>query len=203
MNTIHTFYVNLDNRADRKELVEQELAKIDCTFERFPAILHPNGAVGVGLSQIACLKLAKERNLPQIMIVEDDISWVGDVNSALENLKEQEFDVALLSSVFEGISNPVRVNDIFVRSARVQTAAAYICKQHYYDTLIRNFEEAIQLLQGGKVHPDKCAIDQHWKVLQEKDRWLYAHPTIAVQRPGYSDIQKAYADYTTAYRRRR
>ena len=198
MSTI--LYINLDSRADRKVLVEQELSKVNCTFERFPAIRHANGAVGVGLSQIACLKLAKERGLPQVMIVEDDIQWVGDVNSALENLKDREFDVALLSVVFEGTSNPIRVNDIFVRSARVQTAAAYVCKQHYYDTLIQNFEEAIQMLQSG-VNPDKCAIDQHWKVLQEKDTWLYAHPTVAVQRPGYSDIQKAHTDYTTAYRR--
>ena len=198
---LHVFYINLDNRTDRKELVEQELTKINCTYERFPAIRHADGAVGVGLSQIACLKLAKERKLPQVMIVEDDIQWIGDVNLAIENIKEHDVDVALLSTVFEGTSNPTRVNEIFVRSARVQTAAAYVCKQHYYDTLIQNFEEAVRLLQTG-VHPDRCAIDQHWKILQEKDKWLYAHPTLGVQRPGYSDIQKVYTDYTTAYLRR-
>lgn len=197
---VHVMYINLDSRTDRKELVEEELAKVNCTFERVPAIPHTHGLIGCALSHIECLKLAKERGLPRVMIVEDDLQWIGDVNLALEKLKDQEFDVAVLSGVFDVAVKPIRVDDIFVRSVKSQTTAAYICQQNYYDTLIRNIEEGIHLMESG-LHPDKCAIDQHWKVLQVRDNWVFALPTLGIQRPGYSDIQQKNVDYSSAFNR--
>lgn len=53
------FYINLDRRTDRRAEIEKELEGL--AMERFPAVSHPNGAIGCTMSHLACLKLARER----------------------------------------------------------------------------------------------------------------------------------------------
>jgi len=38
------------------------------------------------------------------------------------------------------------------------------------------------------------AIDQYWKHLQAKDKWYCVVPSLMIQRPSYSDIDKAFRD---------
>jgi len=49
----HIFYINLDKREDRKELMNCELEKYKLNAERFPAVFNPNnGLVGCGYSHL-------------------------------------------------------------------------------------------------------------------------------------------------------
>jgi GR25 family glycosyltransferase involved in LPS biosynthesis len=74
----NVFYINLQERIDRKAQVEQQLSKAGLThFNRFNAIKLPNGALGCSMSHLKCLQLAKERNLDHILIVEDDIIFLN------------------------------------------------------------------------------------------------------------------------------
>ena len=72
----HTLYINLDERPDRRNHVENELRNLGITGERFPAKKTTDGAVGCSLSHIECLQIAKRNNYPQVFICEDDIQFL-------------------------------------------------------------------------------------------------------------------------------
>ena len=73
----HIFYINLDKRQDRYAEIEKEFSDMNLSCERFAGIVHPaSGLVGCGLSHLAVLKLAKERNYENILIFEDDFTFL-------------------------------------------------------------------------------------------------------------------------------
>jgi len=184
-----TFYINLDSREDRRTSIEKELSCVGFPHDRFPAIKYDPPQVGCSMSHLRCLELAKERNLPSVLIVEDDLVWTKkshEIRAALESLEHIDYNVAVLAPGFTDGSEATRVNDMFVTGTTCQTALAYICKREYYDTLIENFKEAIELFKSGKDYHE-YAIDQHWKRLQTKG-WVFAYPILGKQRPGHSDI---------------
>jgi len=195
-----TFFINLDSRTDRRASIEKELSCVGFPHERFPAITYDPPQIGCSMSHLRCLELAKERNLPSVLIVEDDLVWTKkshEIRAALESLEHLEYNVAVLAPSFAKGSEAIRVNEMFVTGTTCQTALAYICKREYYDTLIANFKEAIELFKAGKGY-DEYAIDQHWKPLQGKG-WVFAYPILGKQRAGYSDITKTEQNYDSEY----
>ena len=78
-NISKVIYINLNKRTDRKEKIEKELNDFGLDYERFEAIETPIpgfGTVGCGLSHLAVLKLAKERNYENVLILEDDFTFL-------------------------------------------------------------------------------------------------------------------------------
>ena len=74
---LNILYINLSDRKDRKRHVNEQLASIGWTGERFDAIKVKNGRVGCSLSHLQCLLLAKERNWKYVFICEDDITFTN------------------------------------------------------------------------------------------------------------------------------
>ncbi len=190
-------YINLDNRKDRREEVEAELGRVFTPdrFERFPAILDRNGALGCAKSHIAILEMAKENKWNNVLIVEDDFTW-QNMSAGLKNLAtyaDIQFDVLLLGGAFAQIMTDTH------RIRTAQTTVGYLVNQHYYDVLIENFKAAAKGLAEGK--PDQqFAIDQYWKKLQARDTWYMVHPMVCLQRPSYSDICHQHVDYRPFFR---
>jgi GR25 family glycosyltransferase involved in LPS biosynthesis len=200
---MNVFYINLDERTDRRVQIENELSKINCIVERIPAIKHSKGVIGCSKSHIKALKLAKERMLPQVLIVEDDLEWIVSseyIEKALESLKSVKYDVVLLGGVFEPNATAKRVNEYFVSKTIAQTTVAYICKQDYYDALLDNYEMGLRNLEATG-DEQTYVNDQIWKHLQRKDNWLFAYPVLCKQRVGYSNISNTNANYDDIYNR--
>jgi len=79
----HAYYINLEERPDRKDQVIQEFKKIGINNpERFNAIKCASGAVGCSMSHLKCLLNAKKQNWEHILIVEDDITFLNPQNPA-------------------------------------------------------------------------------------------------------------------------
>jgi glycosyl transferase family 25 len=71
------FYINLEKRKDRREEIEKELDTFGLNYERFEAIETPGfGILGCGISHLSVLKLAKERKYKNILILEDDFTFI-------------------------------------------------------------------------------------------------------------------------------
>lgn len=188
------FYINLDERRDRRECVEKQLNALGMPYERFPAIKHRKGLIGCVRSHIQCLTLAKERNMPSVLIVEDDAEFLD-----IQACKSAPLcDVAVLGGVYS--STGKRLSDKFITGITAQTTVAYICHAHYYDTLIANFEESCKLLEQTNIG-DSYALDQYWKRLQAKDNWVFAYPILVKQRPDFSNIENKQVNYDSAYLR--
>jgi glycosyl transferase family 25 len=200
----NTLFINLDYRTDRLEHVLNEFKNLGLhTSERFNAIKAISGNIGCTLSHIRCIEIAKERGYPFVFICEDDIQFTN-VEIFLENLSKfyelykngLEWDVLVVGG---NTCPPFQyLNDFCIRILNVQTTTGYIVKQHYYDTLINNYKEGLQLLIKNQDKKKQYAIDIYWKQLQEKDKWFMTIPLTVNQYYDYSDIEEKVVDYTNA-----
>jgi glycosyl transferase family 25 len=191
-------YINLAKRTDRKELLEQELNNFELKYERFEAIETPEfGTLGCEISHLTVLKIAKERGYKNILIFEDDFTFLVDKEELEENLskffKEKiDYNVCMIS--YNILKKEESEYDFLWKSLDVQTASGYIVNSNYFDTLIELFEEALPLLESTKAHWI-YALDQIWKPLQLKDKWYCFKTRIGKQRPSFSDNTNSFANY--------
>ena len=200
----HALYINLESRNDRREHVEAQLAALkhgmpNLTTERFNAIAHAtNGAIGCSMSHLRCIKLAKERGWDHVLVCEDDILFT-DVPLFLTQLSKfmatvPDWDVVLLAG--NNIPPFHVVNDACIQINNCQTTTAYIVKSHYYDTLIANYRDGINLLMRNPTQKLDYAIDRYWFELQRRDSWFLITPLSVVQREDYSDIEQRVTNYS-------
>jgi len=186
-------YINLDERVDRNQQIQQELATVFPVVERFAAIKQANGAIGCTMSHIAVLERAKAEGWPSVLIVEDDFAWRNKEAGlpVLERLLKKPYDVIVLTATYIHIATHTKVD---LRLQSCQTTTAYVVAAAYYDTLLANYKEGLAALQAGGDYR-VCALDQYWKRLQVRDRWFIVQPILGIQRPGYSDIEGRVVNY--------
>lgn len=191
------YYINLDRRIDRKYHIENQLKLLNWNGKRFSAIYHSFGALGCSLSHLALLKYAREKNLSHILIMEDDVTFLepsvflNSLNKFLETHKD--FDVLLLAG--NNMGDYKRIDEYCVKVTHCQTTTAYLVKREYYDTLINNYENGINLLQMYPNKLNQYAIDQYWSSLQIDHNWFLLTPLTVIQRPDISDIEKRPTNY--------
>jgi len=189
-------YINLEHRTDRKAQIEDVLKDIPSEkVIRFNAIKESHGGIGCTKSHIAVLKMAQKEGWKNVMIVEDDATWnkFEEGYPILQKLSEQPFDVITLGIAF------AEFNKDTYKLSSGQTTTAYIVNQSYYDRLLANYEEGLSGFQEtGWYH--QYALDQFWKRLQVRDNWYCVAPSLLVQRPGYSDIEKRTVNYTKHFK---
>jgi len=202
MNSIidinHAFYINLLTRPDRKQHVESQLKLLGINAERFNAIKMPNGALGCSISHLKCLKIAKEKNWPHLLIVEDDITFLNpelfknQLNKFLKN--HNNWDVVLIGG--NNVPPHQNIDDTCIKVSKCQTTTGYLVNGHYIDTLIDNFKTGIEQLMKHPEQHTLYAIDKYWFTLQQRDKWYLIIPLTVTQREDYSDIEKRPTNYS-------
>jgi glycosyl transferase family 25 len=196
-NLSKIIYINLNKSTDRREEVEKELNNFNLQFERFEAIETPGfGILGCGLSHLQVLKIAKERNYENILILEDDFTFLVSKEVFEEELTKFfnlniDYDVCMLS--YNLIKYENTSSNFIIKALEVQTASGYIVNKKYYNKLIDLYEKSMPLLQETRQHWI-YANDQIWKQYQEKDNWYCFSRRIGKQRSGYN-CEGVYCDY--------
>ena len=197
-NLAHIFFINLDRRTDRLQEIEEDLAKYGLNAERFSAIAHDQGIVGCGKSHLAVMKLARERGYSNVLILEDDFTFLMPKEEFEQALTDffstvPSYDVCMFSCnmVQKEQDKPYPFLDKIIEASN---ACAYIINGAYLDTLIALYEEALPLLEQTGQHWI-YANDQVWKQLQRRDEWFCFNPRLGKQRSGYSDNAKTFMDY--------
>lgn len=89
---IPKFVINLDRRPDRMESITKEMKYIGWDFERFSAI-DTNSYMGITKSTFEVIKIAKERNYPRVMIIEDDCGFMPYSKDFLSKIEESCSDL--------------------------------------------------------------------------------------------------------------
>jgi GR25 family glycosyltransferase involved in LPS biosynthesis len=183
---MNAFYINLDRRTDRRAEFEQG----SIVAERFPAIEHTVPAIGCTRSHLEVLRLARERQYPCVGVFEDDFQCLvpqDTLHTILQSFPD-DYDVVMLDYY---ILHSEPYNDGFDRVLEAQAGSAYVVHSRFYDTLIKTYEEAVELFEQ---HPHCHWLyinDQYWKRLQPHSRWYMSRVRIGRQRPGYSDLKQA------------
>ena len=197
----NVFYINLNNRPDRKLHVELQLQNIGIyNSQRFDAIKMNNGAIGCSMSHLKLIENAKANNLDHILIVEDDILFtnphlfVTQFNKFLSNHKD--FDMLLIAG--NNLPPYTIIDDTCVQVKQCQTTTGYLVKNHYYDKLIDNYRKGILYLLREPHNHCYYAIDKFWFNLQAVDKWYLIIPLSVTQREDYSDIEKRQTNYSRA-----
>jgi len=194
----HAFYINLLSRPDRKNHVENQLLSIGINAERFNAIKMTNGAIGCSMSHLKIIEISKKNNWDHVLIVEDDILFtnptifVTQFNHFLKN--HNDFDVVLIAG--NNLPPYKIIDDTCVKVTQCQTTTGYLVKNHYFDTLIKNYKEGLLNLMKDPSNHRLYAIDKYWFNLQKINKWYLITPLTVTQREDYSDIEKRPTNYT-------
>lgn len=201
-NIEHIFYINLDKRPDRRIEIENELQKMNLSAERFTGILYdpPLGIVGCGKSHLQVLKMAKERGYKNVLILEDDFTFLVSKEILEENIQKlfdekPDFDVCFLAYNLNR-SEPVVDHPFLLRAYDSQSASAYIVNHHYYDKIIELYEWALPILERTHQHWI-YANDQVWKRLQANDHWYCFATRLGKQSDGFSDNAQRHMAYNS------
>jgi glycosyl transferase family 25 len=195
----HIYFINLEHRLDRLIHVRSELDKLKPNIgTRFNAIKAASGAVGCTISHIKCLEKARDNKFPHIFICEDDICF-RNPPLLMKNIQKfcdtvSEWDVLIIGG--NNVPPYQQIGDFCVRISNCQTTTGYIVREHYYDTLIRNFREGLKLLISSPENKREYAIDMYWKQLQATGLWFFIIPPTVCQIEGFSDIEGKNTNYT-------
>jgi glycosyl transferase family 25 len=186
-------YINLDKRTDRYMHMQSIIRTFMGKAERFSAIEHGVGLVGCVKSHIEVLKMAISKKWKNVLIMEDDACWNEFYTgySKLEALAKNPYDVIMLGGTFVERDENHKLTQAY-------TTVGYLVKDHYFKTLLDNFEEGLSLFL--KDTSDKTfALDVWWGKLQRKDNWHLISPCLLYQKVGYSDIDHQIADSRWLY----
>lgn len=197
MKLENIFYINLEGRKDRKIHVESELNKMGWKkYTRFDAIKAKSGRVGCSLSHLKILQTAKDKNLPYVVILEDDIKFTNPelFKKQLQFFfdKQIDFDVYLLAGNLRGKLQ--QIDESILKVSKSFTTTGYIVKRHYYDVMIKNISQGITYLLKNP-NNGYFAIDTHLMKIQETGNWYISHPRTVTQKPDYSDIEDRNVNY--------
>lgn len=203
---MHVFWINLDERDDRRNQMKEEIKYFPdfCEFERISAIKYNPGGIGCSLSHIKVLNEAINRDLPYFCVVEDDLEVIdkNNIKHQLEEVKKyidsnNDWNVIILGAV---PNNKIykRKNNNMIIAKKMQTTIGYIVNKSYYNKLLDNFNESVTGFKATNNYP-KYALDQYWKFLQEEDEWLCLYPFAIKQKNSFSSIENAYVDYNSLY----
>lgn len=199
-----TFYINLDSRVDRKDALLSELsAQHIPNATRIQAVkaapfgaLAPDqlGALGCSLSHTKALRAARAS---VVLVLEDDITFLRRAPTLELTTPSFAWDVLVFAyngrvsrdCVEASGARYCRVNDI-------QTTSMYAVRKPYVANLVMTWNVSINGLRANGP-PSRFAGDQTWKVLQQTPghNWFAVVPRVAIQRPGFSDIESAVKNY--------
>lgn len=201
------FYINLDERIDRKDNFEKHMKKYDLEFERFSAIKDKFGAFGCAKSHLSVLKIAKNNNLENVIIMEDDVAFNISPKMLDEKLKlifdnELDFDVFHLSYRYR-ISDDVPGIDYLKKLSYCHYCSCYIINKKCYDEIINCWEKSLILLSRENL---ELGLEWHQKTarfscdisfipLLRKKNWYCFDKPVCVQLNGQSNIVNKYIDH--------
>lgn len=193
------FYINLDRRTDRKEECEKELQSHNIIAERVSAVdantltdmkLYPQksfnrSCYGLVLTNIKIFENAKKNNYKSIVIFEDDVVLSENFNTQLYNIYPQvpnNWDILYLGA--HHIKPPIKISNNVGKCVWALTTHAIIFKQSSYDIIL------------NELYKLDYPIDWTLYTLYDKLNVYSIIPSIAFQRPSYSDIEHDFTDYT-------
>lgn len=199
------FYINLDERTDRKYSFEKHMKNYDLEFERFSAFKENFGPFGCAKSHLSILKNAKNNNYENVIIMEDDIAFNTPPEILDEKLKlifdnELDFDVFHLSYRYR-ISEDVEGVDYLKKLSYCHYCSCYIINKKCYDEIIECWEKNLFLLSPENLDsdlPEKMArfsCDISYIPLLRKKNWYCFDKPACVQLNGESDIANGYVNH--------
>lgn len=188
-----TLVINLDERPERWERIQHDFQDWVTPVERVSAIRHSPGWKGCSASHLHCVRIAKERNYPWVIIIEDDCK-------PMENAKQRFVDLLPLLwsrrddwDMFFGGSSRILHHSIVSLEHNIYqfygySAHFYLVHRDAYDRILTQHPTELDMFND----PIDVYYPKHFRL------WITS-PFLARQYPGESDIQHEFVDYSRHY----
>ena len=183
MLTTKIFYINLDERTDRREHMEKLLKGYN--YERFSAFKTDRGYFGCVKSHIRCLKLARERGLENVIILEDDFTYRGKTELK-DILIPENYDMLLLCNLIIN-DDVLKQDDNFKRVVRAEWTSGHCVNKRFYDILIDTFEKSLEQLEEKYCRNNY--LDIYWNRIFKDHIVLTHNNMMGIQMESYSDVK--------------
>lgn len=180
---IPVIFINLEHATERLEKTQKMLNEYGFkNVSRLSAIHNPVVPfIGCAESHLLALKTAKERNYPQVLIMEDDLEILLSPQDFWKKMRRAPFEFDVFQLVAKVFHSEKLSGDELVQIREASNAAGYIVRSHYYDIMIETMKNANILLTITGDHY-KYANDRSWIPLQKTGQWYYFNQVIAQQR---------------------
>jgi hypothetical protein len=191
--------INLESRTDRRFQMMEQLRTINWAAEFFPAVRpldkggFPSiGARGCFLSHLNTLKLAKDRNLDRLILIEDDLNFDLNFSKAWTNVEQflnsQDYELfyPAHTSKLSGLAGIAQLPS----DHGIQCSHFLIFSRKGIDKAIENLE-AMFSRPGGHPLGGPMHVDGAYSTIRRHnlDFRTYAHfPSLGYQRPSRTDV---------------
>lgn len=204
-------YINLDKRKDRRASMAKDLATHGIIAERVPGIDGNKwgwkadqykaplrafeGVAGGTSTQIGILRKAILDEIPSVLILEDDCTFVDGFQEKFEEWSANvpsDWDLLYLGglngkgSYVEGIEQHV-------------VSITNMMSTHAYAVNCKAFTKVYSTMYNGFPYLRESA-DGYLKILQEELHAYAFNPPMAWQKADHSDIQKGHRDYVERFK---
>ena len=198
-NKQKAYVINLEKRPEKWEQIQKDFKDTNLELERFSAIVNENPYVGIGTSFQALIRLAKEKNMDHIIILEDDCHPIGKFNQRWSEIYNWLMNNKDKWEIFNG--------GIQVEYGRGAKELKYeVNKKVYLYTsdgnvgnhfMIFNKSSYDKVLEWWWDNPNQQDKHFDWYTNTSKYfKFLYVEPPIALQRDGQSNTEPLTREYT-------
>lgn len=188
------YCTNLDHRVDRWATVQKEFSSVGILdrVKRFSSIKEEDGRLGIIKSKLEIIKIAQQRGLNNILILEDDVKFISSnpleiLDEALCQMKEREWYLCYLGANLHHPLNRPSPNLLHAKDAYGLHAVGY--NKNVYQFFIDKYSEFNKVEKWEDILDVFMAIE-----IQDKFPCFLVNPMIATQSSDYSDIEKRVVD---------
>ena len=183
-----TLVINLDHRADRLAEIRNEFRNWPTPLERVPAVRLTPGWKGCSASHLNCIRVAKQRGYPWVLVLEDDCMLTPDASRRFQEMLPILWNTRSQWDIFYGGTTYIKDYSHKIKTLyEVKGFAAHFCLIHKntYDLILEKYP-----LNEGKID---VFYSDNFRI------WTTA-PFLAIQRPSKSDIESKNTDYENLFK---
>lgn len=190
------YLINLEKRKDRFVTAQRELNRVGITdFDLVTGIDLLNGADGIRQTMIGLFThILTETEHAEVLILEDDVEFLNpDVKSAIGLAMSelpQDYDILFLGANCYKPLKPYSKHLLQLTGAVANHALIYTRKA---------VQELLTIYTDNPLGITDSLMDMY---IVSRGTCYILNPQIAIQRPGFSDIEKRDVDYTPYIQRR-
>ena len=179
MNISDIYCINLKIRNEKRNQLKKQFKRRNLNVKFHIVDLHKNPKIGCINSHFEIISKAKEKNIPYVIILEDDAKFLKSLNNIPTPPKD--WDMLYLGGYIKERFSEYNSNWDCVSS---WCTHAYIIHSRIYDKVLNNFEQWSKTQSSDKVAIDEYYIDY---IHQNKKTYI-VKPQMVIQFEGYSDI---------------
>ena len=190
-------YINLDKDKERNNQFKEEFKNWQTKIERVSGIKHEKGWIGCIMSHLKCIKIAKERNYPWVIICEDDCVLTSSAISQFYNLlpylwnNKNEWDIFMGGCTSIGNEHIISCNPILYKVSAYTTHFCLINNKTY--NKIIDFYKNLDII---KLNEEDYAID----VIYRRNYFVCTTtPFFSKQRTSFSNLANKYVNYNNLF----